>query len=223
MADTHSLTFWQEVAARYKGDGRVFFELYNEPHDVPPDVWLSGGDVGFTVVGMQQLYDAVRAAGADNLVIVGGLDYAFDLSHVQSYPVAGYNILYATHPYNTPERQPATWYGKFGYLADTNPVIATEFGDGNGSCSPDWDTQIIAYADARKMSWTAWAWFVGGCNFPSLITDWTGTTNPEGAVVKAALLGYDDPAAPIRNADAGNDAGGEAGPGDEAGAPGDAG
>ena len=27
-------TFWSEVAARYKGDGRVMFELYNEPHDV---------------------------------------------------------------------------------------------------------------------------------------------------------------------------------------------
>src|SRR5262249_4944209 len=60
MADSHSLTFWQEVAARYKGDYRVLFELYNEPHDVPWSVWLSGGASGdgFTVVGMQELYDA---------------------------------------------------------------------------------------------------------------------------------------------------------------------
>jgi endoglucanase len=192
MADTHSLRFWQDVAARYKGDGRVFFELYNEPHDVPPAVWLSGGEAGFTVVGMQQLHDAVRAAGADNLVIVGGLDYAFDLGHVEEYPVVGYNVAYATHPYNTAERQPGVWYEKWGYLAATAPVVATEFGDGTGSCSSDWDQQLITYADQSHVSWTAWAWWMGDCKFPSLLTDWTGATTNEGAVVKAALLGYDD-------------------------------
>jgi aryl-phospho-beta-D-glucosidase BglC (GH1 family) len=201
MADTHSLRFWQEVAARYKDDGRVFFELYNEPHDVSPAVWLSGGSSnssgGFTVVGMQQLHDAVRAVGADNPVIVGGLEYAYDLSHVTNFPVQGYNILYATHPYNNaPERQPSQWFARWGYLAATAPVVATEFGDGTGSCSPNWDTSLIAYADKRRVSWTAWAWWAGDCKFPSLLTDWNANTTNEGAVVKAALLGYQDPAAP---------------------------
>jgi endoglucanase len=232
MADTHSLQFWKEVAARYKGDGRVFFELYNEPHDVSPAVWLSGGQAGFTVVGMQQLHDAVRAAGADNLVIVGGLDWAFDLSQVQDYPVVGYNILYATHPYNTADRQPGTWYLKWGYLAATSPVVATEFGDGTGSCSPTWDQELISYADQNHVSWTAWAWWAGGCTFPSLLTNWTGGTTNEGAVVKGALLGYDDPAAPSPGGD-GHDAGegseasttdgGDALTGDDGGDAGDAG
>src|SRR5262245_22375325 len=68
MPDTNSITFWSEVATRYRNDGRVIFELYNEPHDVSWSVWKSGGDAGgaFQVVGMQQLHDTVRAAGADN-------------------------------------------------------------------------------------------------------------------------------------------------------------
>ena len=32
-------------------------------------------------------------------MIIGGLNYAFDLSGVPSNRISGYNILYATHPY----------------------------------------------------------------------------------------------------------------------------
>ena len=50
---------------------------------------------------MQQLYDAVRAAGADNLVVIGGLDVGVRSERRSGQPrSAGYNILYATHPYN---------------------------------------------------------------------------------------------------------------------------
>jgi len=73
MADANSITFWQGVANAYKDDGRVLFELYNEPETISWDVWQNGGDVssGFTAVGMQQLHDAVRSTGATNIVILG--------------------------------------------------------------------------------------------------------------------------------------------------------
>ena len=55
MADQNSVTFWAEVANKYKGDGRVIFELYNEPRDVTWEVWQNGGDSGdaFTAVVVQ--------------------------------------------------------------------------------------------------------------------------------------------------------------------------
>ena len=192
MADANSKTFWSEVAARYKGDGRVLFELYNEPHDVPWPTWQNGGGTsqGWTAVGMQQLYDAVRAAGADNIVIAGGLGWAFDLSQVPTYRINGYNVMYATHPYDTPDRPEQRWWPAFGFLTATDPVIITEFGDGGGTCATQYSADLIAYADLHAASWTAWAWFPGGCGFPSLIADWTGTPAPVGAVVRAALLGY---------------------------------
>jgi endoglucanase len=197
MADANSLTFWSDVAARYKNDGRVMFELYNEPHDVSWPFWKSGGTVsgGWQVVGMQQLYDAVRAAGADNLVVIGGLDWAFDLSGVPANRIGGYNILYATHPYDgAPERSQSHWTAAWGYLTQTDPVIVTEFGDISGACTSTFTAALIAYADLHAASWTAWAWYPGGCSFPSLITDWTGAPTAAGMVVKAALAGYHDPA-----------------------------
>ena len=192
MADVNSKQFWLEVATKYKDDGRVVFELYNEPHDIGWSTWLNGGTVlGYEVVGMQELYDTVRAAGADNLVIAGGTSWAFDLSGVASNRIQGYNIVYATHPYY-PQDPKLQWDQKFGYLAaqDIAPVIITEFGDHTDACTGDWDTELIQYADARQISWTAWAWWPAGCSFPALISDWNYTPTVQGAAVKAALLSY---------------------------------
>jgi endoglucanase len=196
MADANSITFWTEVATRYKNDGHVLFELYNEPHDVVWKIWQSGGATndGFIAAGMQQLYDAVRAAGAENLVVIGGLFWAYDLSNVPDYRIRGYNIMYATHPYGgSPERDPGRWDSFWGFLTATDPVIATEFGDIGGTgntCTGDYSDKVIKYADAHNASWTAWAWFPGGCNFPAIIDDWSGTPSPSGTVVKAALARY---------------------------------
>jgi hypothetical protein len=190
MADTNSVTFWTQVATKYKTDGRVMFELYNEPHDVSWDIWRNGGSAGgFQVAGMQQLYDTVRGAGADNLVIIGGLDWAYDLSGVPANRITGYNIVYATHPYAFfSTKQPANWDSGFGFLAATDPVIVTEFG--TNDCSTSYYSSLVTYADQHKISWTAWAWYVGGCGFPSVISDWNGTPNAPGAILQAALSAY---------------------------------
>jgi endoglucanase len=192
MADANSLEFWVEVATKYQNDGHVLFELYNEPNQINWGTWLNGGTFdGFQVVGMQALYDAVRGTGANNVVIAGGLSYAFDLSGVAATPIQGYNVMYATHPY-TPQDPASRWERAFGYLAtqDIAPVMATEFGDANDSCTGAWDEQLSQFADAHHISWSAWAWYAGGCKFPSLISDWAYTTTVQGDAVKAALLAY---------------------------------
>lgn len=188
MADQNSILFWQQVATKYKDDGRILFELYNEPHDITWDVWRNGGPSGdgFNAVGMQQLYDTVRATGANNLVILGGVHWAYDLSGVPSHAITGHNIVYATHLYNFPDKLPPAWAQAWGFLTDTYPVFITEFGNVM-SCDPDYSSDVVDYAATRGLSWTAWAWYVGGCEFPSLITDWSGTPSPEGQVVRAAL------------------------------------
>ena len=192
MADQNSLTFWRAVAEKFKGDGRVIFELYNEPHDVTWDVWKNGGPSGdgFTVTGMQALYNAIRETGAHNLVIIGGLRFGYDLTGVPQHRIQGYNITYASHPYNYSDKQPASWNAAWGFLAATDPLILTEFGDTTGSCATSYYSQVIDYATSRKLSWTGWAWFVSGCAFPSLISDWSGTPTAAGQVAKNALLAY---------------------------------
>jgi aryl-phospho-beta-D-glucosidase BglC (GH1 family) len=205
MADAHSLTFWTQVATKYKSDQHVLFELYNEPFvgrgPNPPstswDTWLNGGadsSDGFTVVGMQQLYNAVRTAGANNLVIIGGLYWANDLSGIATHAVQGTNILYAAHVYETGTGALPT----ISTVAQTYPVILTEFGDRSGSCATATDTTVTQYANKQgsnappvELSWTAWAFYAAAnlCTFPSLISDEVSyTPTAEGKIVQAALI-----------------------------------
>jgi endoglucanase len=206
MADPHSTLFWQQVAAKYKNDPHVLFELYNEPNlgGYQPQsgnwqAWLNGdttNSYGYTVVGMQQLYDTVRAAGANNLVVIGGLAWASDLSGVSSNPVSGTNIVYATHPYQTDPQ--SMWTANFGSLSAKYPIIATEFGDRSTSCTTAYASNFIAYANKKatngdnppnELSWTAWAFYVApnSCTFPTLLMDWY-TPNPFGTAVENALM-----------------------------------
>lgn len=219
MADTNSNTFWQQVATIYKNSPNVIFELYNEPHigSTTPSAadwsaWLNGGPsgTGFTAVGMQTLYNTIRSAGANNLIIVGGQNWAYDLSMVPTYAVQGTNIVYNTHPYsNKTPSGASSWETIFGFLTQTYPVIATEFGNlasgqtATGSstdCDPSFDTSLIQFMGQKsnpspphKMSWTAWAFdpyvsLSGECTFPDLIYDTQYDLNAVGTVVQNALL-----------------------------------
>jgi aryl-phospho-beta-D-glucosidase BglC (GH1 family) len=89
----HSVAFWQQVAAAYKDNGSVIFDLFNEPN-LPGmaaeqyQCWASGSTtpnggacsgVSFAVAGMETLVSTVRAQGANNLIILGGQGYASNL------------------------------------------------------------------------------------------------------------------------------------------------
>jgi hypothetical protein len=151
---------------------------------------------------MQQLYDAVRAQGAQNLVIIGGTHWGYYLNTVQNNLVTGYNIAYSAHPYDYDDKQPNVWDEDFGFMAAKAPVIITEFG--GYDCNADgYYTKFLDYAKQKKLSWIAWAWWTPPdvsstytaaqrsaevCNFPSLILDWNGTPSTTGSLIKSHLL-----------------------------------
>jgi endoglucanase len=70
----------------------VVFDLFNEPYpekagngDEAGDwqCWLGGGTcagLGYPVAGMQSLVNAVRGTGASNVLMLGGLEWANDLT-----------------------------------------------------------------------------------------------------------------------------------------------
>jgi aryl-phospho-beta-D-glucosidase BglC (GH1 family) len=214
MADANSVTFWQEVATKYKDNGHVVFELYNEPHDIPWNVWLGGGNTGstgaggaaFTAVGMQTLYDTVRATGANNLVLVGGVNWAYDLSGVPANRVSGFNIAYVSHVYDhTTGHSMSDWPSNWGFLAATDPIVLTEFGpfsnQGNDvDCDLTFVTDLLTYADSLSVSWSSWAWWVytnngtddgsDYCDYPSLLLSRDGTPNALGQIVQTHLATY---------------------------------
>lgn len=207
-----SVPFWRDVATTFKNDGGVIFELYNEPHDISSTTWLNGGDIPggasypgdpfpdkrtpYKAVGMQELYDVVRSTGARNLVIVSGTHWGYYLNEVPANRVKGYNIAYASHPYDWPDKQPDTWEAAWGMLAATDPVIISEFGAYD--CTRlSYYTSVLDYADRKGMSWVAWAWWVradqpagNACRNPALISDWNGTPTLSGQIIKARLATY---------------------------------
>ena len=197
MPDQNSVTFWHSVASTFAADPHVMFELYNEPHDAPWQVWRNGGTftctdgVTYNAAGMQQLTNTVRATGATNVVVVGGLSWAFDLSGVaQVGLITGGNVAYATHPYEgSAGDSPAKWDGAFGFLTPSAPVIATEFGSTN--CAVDaYDNDILTYFRTHGVAYTVWAWYVGGCNFPSVISNAAGTCVSYGCPTMTDITAY---------------------------------
>ena len=176
----------------------MMFELYNEPHDVSWSVWKSGGATGegLQAVGMQQLYDTVRATGAQNLVIIGGLDWAYDLSGVPANRIDGYNIVYATHPYTQRRASAAVRLGhvlgipdrdRSGHRHGVRRLDETTLRDGLQRSSSRTPTRTPPAGPPGPGS--------RRLHVPALIDDWSATPSPTGDVVKAALLGYDDPPA----------------------------
>jgi hypothetical protein len=145
---------------------------------------------------MQTLYDTIRAAGATNIVAVDGLNFTGTPGGVPL--LSGTNIAYAIHPYIDPsspdDANNGVWKREFGDLSATHTVVATEFGDfqcGNAS----YDHAILRYMKAHKVGYEAWAWWVGGCRFPSLITDAAGDcVETMGCLIQASM----EPARPRR-------------------------
>lgn len=208
LADRDSVTFWSDVATRYAGDGRVLFELYNEPHDIDWSTWKNGGQVTssydpdtsdtdystpgsitYEAAGMQALYAAVRATGAHNLVIAGGLDWSFDLSGVPEHGIDGYNVVYATHLYPFSTKLPDAWPNAFGFLRDQVPLVVSEFGPANTidpDCPPGYADDVLAYTDETPLHWVAWDWFAAG-----------SPDDPYPACESAFFFSEADPARPV--------------------------
>jgi len=84
MADAdHAPTFWTQVATAYGNQPNVIFDLFNEPFITDWGCWLTGGtcakdynNADYESVGMATLIKTVRATGANNVLILGGLGYS---------------------------------------------------------------------------------------------------------------------------------------------------
>jgi hypothetical protein len=197
MPDKNSITFWQDMATRYKNQPNVMFDLYNEPHDVSFAIWRDGGTVTdksehrkaghakviYEAVGLQKLYDTVRATGATNVVAVGGLDWAYDLSGVlRGYGIKGSNLIYETHPYQNKK----DWDKNFGDTSWKYPVYMGEWGFGARNTNGLGYAQgLMQYARKHKLHWTAWDMHITAG--PTLIKNWDYEPTVCGQFVKEQL------------------------------------
>jgi len=215
MPDTNSLAFWRDFAPVFANQPAVLYDLYNEPHDVSWEVWLHGGRIKdkpagrrnpetpktFTAVGLQTLLDAVRATGANNVVVAGGLDWAYDLSGIlkgsRLADPHGNGVIYANHCYDNKHETVDTWIAHMEAASAQLPVIVSEFGGHAGPSlmdpSDNWLLHVMRSLEAHQWSWTAWDLHTSAR--PNLIADWDYTPTPNfGVYVKGALAGEPLPA-----------------------------
>jgi len=223
MADAdHAPAFWASVAAFFKGNSSVVFDLYNEPYidfNQPTvdywSCWLKGGctvvsqqGTTFATAGMQSLLDAVRNAGATNVVLAGGLSYANRLdqwlSHKPSDPTG--NLAAAWHVYSGngaansdsagnacqpsgPSTTTSCLASVIVPLAQASPIVVGELGD--FYCNPhdaNGDVvQSMQWWDAHNVSYLAWSWNASGgacgpsAGGPYLVGDYSGTPYSTGS------------------------------------------
>jgi endoglucanase len=204
MPDTaESVPFWSSVAKTFKGNDTVLFDLFNEPYPdraLPTETaawecWLNGGSscspgISYDVAGMQTLVTTVRATGADNVLMLGGVDYSNDLSEWLKYEPndPDHNLAASWHSYNfnTCNNQ-GCWDSEVAPVIAKVPVIAGEIGEND--CADDYIDPLMSYLDAKSTSYLAWAWdsdFNCGSG-PSLITSYSGTPTAFGAGYKSHL------------------------------------
>ncbi|WP_161977445.1 glycoside hydrolase family 5 protein [Dictyobacter kobayashii] len=192
MPDVDSLIFWTQLASLYKHAPNVLFEAYNEPHPLSWSCWaancskltdtVSSNDcqckktLSYPGIGLSTIVRAIRATGANNLVLIAGMNWGFDLSQLEHYPFETTNLIYDTHPYPYADKQASSWDTAFGQFSERYALISAE--NGQYDCGSNYMDQLLTYLDARHISWIGWAWVPGGnqaCTYPRLVKDARGT------------------------------------------------
>ena len=163
------------LAARYRGDSHVMFELMVEPHEV---AWS-------TVVPIyERMIDAIRRAAApyNPLILVPGVEWGKDISGAISEPVKRSDIAYTSHPYTNSLYFPQ-YFGS-AYNAGL-PVLITEFAPTEYLSLAGIEV-LLAYTRERGIGWAAWGFEPDA--HPPLIESSLNPTNPFGATVRTAML-----------------------------------
>jgi endoglucanase len=167
LPNPDSIRLWQQLAASWRDEPAVLYDIFNEPHDALPDdtVPLMGiAEDGSTfplrtgTVTMNEwqpwarhLIGAIRSENPSAVVFVPGTNWAFDLT---GHPIPGVSgAVYSTHVY-VPKG--SDWARAFGDLASAVPVFAGEWGGGDDDTQ--WGLELAAYFDQHELGWTAWSW-----------------------------------------------------------------
>jgi hypothetical protein len=213
--------FWVEVAEKYKNHPAVLFDIINEPFGISWEVWRNGGFVeekskkaldesaflseeekkknqGYESPGMQKMVEVIRATGAKNILVAGGLDWAYDLSGIlKGFALedkTGHGIMYSAHIY--PWK--SDWQGKVLDIAAVHPIFVGEVGASNKKMDwlpaerqenpATWVPDMLGLIQKYKLNWSGFSFHPGAS--PVLILDWKFTPSPEwGVPAKEALNG----------------------------------
>jgi endoglucanase len=201
-----AIPFWASVAKTFKGDDSVIFDLFNEPYPekaAAPNgnqaegwqCWLHGGNcpgISYPVAGMQSMVDAVRSAGANNVIMLGGLEWSNDLTGWLAHkPVdPDHNLAASWHSYNFNAcSTKSCWSSQIAPVMARVPLIAGEIGEND--CADSYISPLTAWLNSRAGNYLAWTWNADfNCSSgPGLITGYNGQPTAYGAGYEDVLRG----------------------------------
>jgi endoglucanase len=192
---SHGYTLWHSVATAFKAHPAVLFDLYNEPHglgNTTAEQWRCWERGCGEYAGMSGLVAAVRATGARNVILLGGLSWAANDSEWLKYEpydplhqLAASFHLYYEHTSCVTE---SCWDHTLLSLAARVPLVDDEFGElqCGEPAAVAWLNQWMSYATIHGFSMLAWAWNAkpNECS-QFLLTNYAGSPTPYGAAVEA--------------------------------------
>jgi hypothetical protein len=187
MADAaNGPDFWSSVATTFLNAPGVIYDLYGEPQEISWQCWKYGCTIGgLQVTGMQELISAVRATGSKQPLMLGGLDYANDLSDWLTYEPTDpdHQLIASVHVYPTGHcNYVACWNDTLTPVAQDVPVVTGEFGA--SGCDSNFVTKYMNWADQHGISYLLWAWIAGTCpNSTTLmpaVSNYSGTPTSYG-------------------------------------------
>ncbi len=158
-------SFWRAMAADYGRDGRILFELWNEP---VREADFSDNVPRWTELRpyFQRLVDLIRRAGARNVLIATGNQWAYNLRGIAEQPLRGRDIAYAWHVYaGASENDHHQWAANLAELQRRYPVFVTEWGfqrrtkEHYRGTPQDFGLPFrAAFLNGRRLHFTAWCW-----------------------------------------------------------------
>lgn len=185
--------FWRQVAQEFGNDGRIMFEIWNEP--VWPEIhdgthlsahWDDLKHYWLTLIGLIRYHSS-------NVVIVSSNGWGYNLSDIRKDPISDNQVAYAWHIYaGTDKNDPALWEKSLDGLYYSKPVIVSEWGfDPIEGKKTSGTAESFGYLFADRflmekgLHHTAWCWHPVWTP-PMLEKDWS-TLTAFGAFVKEVL------------------------------------
>lgn len=193
--------FWRAVSFRYQGIPAVaFYELFNEPT-------VFNGNLGETTWDEwkkvnEELISIIFSHDRQVIPLVGGFNWAYDLTPVKKAPVEREGIGYVSHPYPQKTGAPyeKNWDQAFGFVAKKYPLFTTEIGymqpDAPGAHIPvkddgSYGKRMTDYLNEKGASWTAWCFHPHWA--PQLISDWDFTPTESGEHFRSVMKARKNP------------------------------
>ncbi|MFC7496526.1 MULTISPECIES: glycoside hydrolase family 5 protein [unclassified Nocardioides] len=213
MPDSESLAFWRSVAGVYRANPSVMFDAFNEPYsrynavdrivfDLTWECWRDGGcaapveddqtataaRITYPVQGMATVVREIRDAGAGQPVLLGGLDYANDLSHWSTFAPDDDQLVASFHAYDFKEcADQRCWDAVLAPLAARVPVLTGELGSSDPANG--FVERFLEWADRHGIGSLFWVWADHPTDPMSLVRDDLAGPTSYGVIARRSLRG----------------------------------